>query len=123
MTDEGRELLRAAREVRIETSRGAGAPAHRTIIWVVVDDADRVLVRTYLGPDSRWYREALSAGRVRLLAGERAVDFTVERATDPDRVRSCSDGLRAKYRRNASLDAMLRDEVLDTTLELHPAHD
>lgn len=123
MTDEQRELLRAAREVRIETSRDEGAPVHRTIIWVVVDDQDRVLVRTYLGPGSRWYREALAAGRVRLIVGERAIDFSVEEATDPQRVQACSDGLRAKYRRSASLDAMLRDEVLPTTLELHPAND
>jgi hypothetical protein len=123
MTDEERELLRAAREVRIETSRGEGAPVHRTIIWVVVDDADRVLVRTYLGPDSRWYREALASGRVRLVVGARAIDFGVERATDAERVAACSNGLRAKYRRSASLDAMLRDEVLGTTVELHPAHE
>ncbi|HEY7332462.1 MAG TPA: DUF2255 family protein [Candidatus Limnocylindria bacterium] len=123
MTDEERELLRAAREVRIETSRGEGAPVHRTIIWVVVDDADRVLVRTYLGPGSRWYREALASGRVRLVSGERAIDFSVEAATDPDRMEACSDALRAKYRRSVSLDAMLRDEVLGTTLELHPHQD
>jgi hypothetical protein len=123
MTDEERDLLRAAREVRIETRRSEGAPMHRTIIWVVVDDADRVLVRTYLGPASRWYREALASGRARLIVGEHALDFSVEPATDPDRVQACSDGLRAKYRRGASLDAMLRDEVLGTTLELHPAHD
>ncbi len=120
MTDDQRELLRAAREVRIETSRGEGAPVHRTIIWVVVDDANRILVRTYLGPGSRWYREALASGQARLLVGEHALDFRVETASDPDRVQSCSDGLRAKYRRGASLDAMLRDDVLETTLELLP---
>jgi hypothetical protein len=94
---------------------------HRTIIWVVVDDADRVLVRTYLGARSRWYHEALANPRVRLLAGERAVELVAERADDPDRIAACSDGLRAKYRPGSSLDAMLRDEVLDTTLELRPA--
>jgi hypothetical protein len=122
VTDEERELLRATREVRIETSAGDEAPVHRTIIWVVVDGAGRVLVRTFRGPGSRWYREALSRGSCRLLVGDRAVGFTVERATDPDRVQACSDGLRAKYRRSASLDAMLRYEVLGTTLELLPSH-
>lgn len=123
MTDGERELLRATREIRIETSRRQDAPVHRAIIWVVVDEAGRVLVRTYLGPRSRWYREALAAGRCRLLLGERAIDVAVERANDPGRISACSDGLRAKYRRSGSLDAMLRDEVLDTTLELHPVHD
>ena len=121
MTDDELALLRETREVRIETSRGPGAPVHRTIIWVVVDDADRVLVRTYLGAGSRWYREALANPHVRLLAGDRAVELLAERADDPARIAACSDGLRAKYRAGASLDAMLRDEVLDTTLELRPA--
>jgi hypothetical protein len=123
MTDEQRELLRTAHEVRIETRRAKDAPVHRTVIWVVVDDAGRVLVRTFLGPESRWYREALRLGRCRLLLNGREVDFAVEPAADPERVRACSDGLRAKYRRSASLDAMLRDEVLGTTLELRPVHD
>ena len=123
MTDAERELLRTAREVRIETRRAEGAPVHRTIIWVVVDDAGRVLVRTFLGRESHWYREALASGRCRLLVDDRALEFLVERADDPDRVQACSEGLGAKYRSDASLDAMLRDEVLDTTLELRPAHD
>jgi hypothetical protein len=123
MTDADRDLLRKTREVRIETSRGEEAPRHRTIIWVVVDDADRVLVRTYLGPGSRWYREALASGRARLIVADRTVECRVERAADADRVQACSDGLRAKYRRGASLEAMLRDEVLSTTLELHPVHE
>jgi hypothetical protein len=38
------ERLRGEEEVRIETSRGPDAPAHRTIIWIVVDRQDRVLV-------------------------------------------------------------------------------
>lgn len=121
MTEDHLRLLRDTREVEIETSRGEDRPVHRTIIWVVVDDADRVLVRTYLGPGSRWYREALANPRVRLLVGGRAMNFVVQRADDPERVEACSSGLRAKYRPGSSLDAMLRAEVLDTTLELRPA--
>ena len=122
MTDE-RELLRTAREVRIETRRVPGAPVHRTVIWVVVDDAGRVLVRTFRGPGSRWYREALALGRCRLLVDGQELAFAVEHAEDPERVRACSEGLRAKYRGSASLDAMLRDEVLGTTLELRREQD
>jgi hypothetical protein len=121
MTDAELERLREAREVRIETSRGEGAPVHRTTIWVVVDDAGRIFVRTYLGAGSRWYREALANRRVRLLSGELAVPFTAERADDSERIAACSKGLRAKYRRGASLDAMLREDVLGTTLQLRPA--
>jgi hypothetical protein len=121
MTEQELELLRQAQEVQIETRRGEGAPVHRTVIWVVVDDAGRVLVRTFLGPQSRWYREALANPRVRLLVGDQAVELHAERAVDSERIQACSDGFRAKYRRGASLDAMLRDDVLQTTLELRPA--
>jgi hypothetical protein len=120
MTDDELARLRKAQEVRIETSRGDGAPVHQTVIWVVVDDADRVLVRTFRGAGSRWYREAAANPAVRLLWDDLAVAFLAEPADDPERIASCSDGLRAKYRRSASLDAMLRDEVLETTLELRP---
>jgi hypothetical protein len=122
MTEADLELLRAAREVRIETSRAEGAPVHRTIIWVVVDERDRVLIRTYGGSGSRWYREALSSGRCRLLVEGRAVEFGVEVADDPERIAACSAALADKYRGDASTPAMLRDEVLGTTLQLHPAH-
>ncbi len=47
--------LRDAQEVRIET-RGPDDEVHRTIIWVLVDAADRVLIRSYRGAGARWYR-------------------------------------------------------------------
>jgi hypothetical protein len=121
MTDGLLDRLRSAREVRIETSRGEGAPVHRTIIWVVVDARDRILVRTYRGPGSRWYREVLANPRCRLLLGGDELDVTAERAEDDERVAACSSGLAEKYARDPATPAMLRDEVLPTTLELHPA--
>jgi hypothetical protein len=121
MTDTVLDRLRTKHEVRIETSRGGGAPVHRTIIWVVVDARDRILVRTYRGPASRWYREAVANPRCRLLVGADAVDVTVERADDADRIAACSAGLAEKYAGDPATPAMLRDEVLPTTLELHPA--
>jgi hypothetical protein len=47
--------LDQAREIDIETRRGEDAPAHRVTIWVVVDGHD-VFVRSYHGPEGRWYR-------------------------------------------------------------------
>lgn len=121
MTEGDLELLRTAREVEIETSRGGGDPVHRTTIWVVVDERDRILVRTYLGARSRWYREALGNPNCRLRVGDHELDVTAERAEDDDRVAACSAGLAAKYAGDPATPAMLRDEVLPTTLELHPA--
>lgn len=118
------ELLVAlgeAREVIVETSHGPGQPVRETIIWVVVDDADRVLVRSVRGPRGRWYRELLANPWGALRIGASRVPVRAEHAGDPDRVASCTRALEMKYRSaRASLAAMVRDDVLGSTLQLTP---
>lgn len=58
------DLVRRSAEVEIETRMSADEPVHRTVIWVVVDEAGRVLARSYRGAQARWYREALASGTV-----------------------------------------------------------
>ena len=111
------ELLRTAREVRVVT----GKQRHRTIIWVVVDDQGRVLVRSVRGARGRWYREAVAEPSVALEVGARLIPVRVELAGDADRIEAASQALRTKYARSrGSLAAMLVDEILPTTLELLP---
>jgi hypothetical protein len=114
------DARRAARTVEIETSAGAGRPVHRAVIWIVVDDDDeRVLVRSVRGERGRWYRELLAnpSGAVHV-AGTR-IPVVADPAGDAARVTACSAALTAKYRTSrGSLASMVRDEVLDTTLEL-----
>ena len=113
------DALRVARTVEIETSDGSGGRVHRAVIWIVVDDEDRVLVRSVRGTRGRWYRELLTnpTGAVHL-AGIR-IGIVAEPAADPARVASCSAALTAKYRTSrGSLASMVRDEILETTLEL-----
>lgn len=120
----GLELLDRLRrdiEVEIETRPAADAAPHRTIIWVVVDAVDRVLIRSYRGAGARWYREATSGTPSALVTGDEVVPVTVEHAHDAERVRACSAELERKYAGDPATPAMVRDEVLDTTLELHPA--
>lgn len=112
-------LLRDAPEVRIVTTARAGAAIHGTIIWVVVDSQDRLLIRSYLGPNARWYREALAHPECRLEVGDRVLDVRAVAAGDPERVASCSDELRTKYAGHGSMPIMLRRH-LATTLELLP---
>lgn len=115
------ERLRGEIEVDIETRSALNAPPRRTIIWVVVDTKDRVLVRSYRGAGARWYREATSGTPTALVVDGEVVPVAVEHATDEDRVRACSAELERKYAGDPATPAMVRDEVLDTTLELHPA--
>lgn len=115
------DLLSRRQEVTIETSRGPDRPVHGAIIWVVVDGHDRVLVRSWLGERGRWYRELLAYPHGVLVVDDRRLRVRAERATDDDRIAACSRGLRAKYRRSkGSLEEMLAEDILDTTMELHP---
>lgn len=114
------ELLRAEREVTIVTAAADGRP-HRAIIWVVVDGRDRVLVRSWRGARARWYREAVGRSTVELEVGGRSVTVMAVIATDAERVHACSAGLEAKYAGDPSTPGMLREAILDTTLELRPA--
>ena len=105
--------------VRIET-HGADGTEHRTTIWAVVEGG-AVYVRTYQGPKSRWYREALARPNVALHVAKRRIPLVAVPAADAASIEACSVGLSRKYRASYSLGAMLRDEVLETTLRLDPA--
>lgn len=115
------DRLRAELEVRIETRPSADGPIHRTIIWIVVDDAGRVLARSYRGAGARWYREAIGGEEVALFVDDERLPVSVDRATDPDRIAACSAVLERKYAGDPAVHAMVRDEILDTTIELRPA--
>ena len=114
------ERWRDEREVRVETSAQVDAPAHRTIIWIVVDDAGRAFVRSYRDATARWYREAIATRQGAIVSGGDRVPVRFESAADEGRIAACSGELARKYARDPATPAMLRDEVLDTTLELRP---
>jgi hypothetical protein len=111
--------LDAAEEVDIET-QAPGGPAHRTTIWVVVDDGE-AFIRTYKGPDSRWYREAKANPAVALIVGDRRLPSTAIAADDPDSIERVSAGFRRKYASDPATSAMVAPLVLPTTLRLEPA--
>jgi hypothetical protein len=111
--------LDEVKEIEIETRSPSGT-VHRTIIWPLVRDGV-VYLRSYKGPQGRWYREALADPSVALVGDD---GFRVEAravpATDPVSIEACSAALRDKYRRSYSLEAMLAPSVLPTTLRLEP---
>ena len=114
-------LLRDMKLVEIETSRGSGAPLHRTVIWIVSDEAGRAFVRSVRGGRGRWYRELVTNPQGAVIVGDRRIAVTATPA-DPAGIEAASRLLGEKYRTSrASLASMLRDDVLPTTLELEPA--
>lgn len=121
MTEDDLALLREAEEARIETSRHAGAPTRRTIIWVVVDDRGRALVRSVRGERGRWYRDLLANPAGILHVDGRALAVRAEHVTDDERIEACSTALSRKYATDPALRSMLRADTLPTTFQLHPA--
>lgn len=113
-------MLADAEEVEIETAAHEGAPRHRTIIWVVVDEGRRVLIRSYRGGTARWFREALANPLVTIHVEGRAISAAVVVANDEERIEAASHGFRSKYPNDQSMPAMLAEAVLSTTLELTP---
>ena len=112
-------MLGQLEEIEVETQSADGV-VHRTIVWPVVRDAT-VYLRSYKGPQGRWYREALEQPSIALHVGGRRLPARALPAADAASIAACSAALRAKYARSRSLAAMLVDDVLPTTLALVPA--
>jgi hypothetical protein len=113
------ERLAAAEEVEIET-QAPEAPAHRTIIWVVVDDSE-VFIRSLNGDRARWFREASANPAVALHLDGRRLAVTAIPATDPDSIERISAALRAKYAHDrTSLASMLEPDMIDANFRLEP---
>ena len=113
------DAIDSAREVEIETLRGEGAPVHPTMIWAVVDDGD-VFVRSLRGASGRWYRELMSDPAAVLHAQDEEFPVQAVPAYNPESVERTSEALRRKYSDSRSLDTMLQDDILDTTVRLEP---
>ena len=108
-------------EVDIETRAGVDAPAHRVTIWVVVD-GDAAYLRSVRGTRGRWYREATTYPQAVLHAGGRTLPVQIETVIDAATIARVSDAIMRKYARWPNdARAMVRDEVLATTLRLRPA--
>lgn len=116
------QLLDRTREVRIETRRDADSPVHRTIVWVVVVEGG-VYVRSVRGQKGRWYREISSNPEGALHAGGRRIPVRAAPATDEATVDAVSEAYRRKYEESwpGPTAAMLRPDVLPTTVKLTPA--
>lgn len=112
-------LLDEAQEVDIET-RSAGGEAHRATIWIVIDGGVPY-VRSYRGPNGRWYREIVANPTGAIHVDGRALAVTAVPATDAGSVARASAGFERKYATDPATPAMLRPETLDTTLRLEPA--
>ena len=111
--------IRAAEEVEIETQAPDG-PAHRTIIWIVVDD-DEAFIRSYKAPTAAGSARPPPTPPSRSTSTAVASRRPRSPPTDPDSIDRVERRLlTAKYaRRLGDLRSMLATPT--STLRLEPA--
>jgi hypothetical protein len=116
------DALDRTEEVHIGTRRDASSPAHETVIWAVVVDGG-VFVRSVRGGKGRWYREASADPEVTIRVNDERVPVRAVPEADARTIGKVSEAIREKYEASypGPTAAMLREEVLATTLRLLPA--
>ena len=116
------EALDRTDEVRIETRGDTSSSGRETVIWAVVVDG-AAFVRSVRGGKGRWYREATANPEVTLRVDDRRVLARAVPETDARTIERVSGAIREKYGASypGPTAAMLREEVLATTLRLLPA--
>ncbi len=110
------ELFEQEEEVDIQTTRADGS-TRSTVIWIVVEGGVPY-IRSVRGTEGRWYRDVVARPEAAIVAAGRRIAIRAVPAGESAGIAACSDGLRRKYARDASLRSMLVMDVLPTTLRL-----
>ncbi|MBV9014470.1 MAG: DUF2255 family protein [Alphaproteobacteria bacterium] len=113
------ETLSALREVKEVTIRTEKHANTAVVIWVVVAD-DQLFVRSVYGPRGRWYRDLAAGGPATLQFSGRRVAVQAVPENDPGAIERASSEYLRKYRPSPYAQAMVKPEVLPTTLRLDP---
>jgi len=106
-------------EIEIET-RSATGQTHRTIIWVMVDNQD-VYVRSWRGPNGRWYQEITANPDAAIHMNGQRLPVHALPVADEAIITRVSNNILRKYHHSPSADSMVRVEMSPTTLRLDPA--
>jgi hypothetical protein len=108
--------LRDAREVAIRTDKH---PKTGVVIWVIVVD-DEVFVRSVYDTRGRWYRDLAAGGPAALEFAARRLPVRAVPESDPNAVDRASREYLRNYRPSPYAPAMVKADVLPTTLRLEP---
>ncbi len=108
--------LRDAREVVIRTDKH---PKTGVVIWAVVADGE-VFVRSVYGTRGRWYRDLAAGGAATLEFAGRRLAVQAFPESDVGAINRASDEYLRKYQPSPYAPAMVKPEVLPTTLRLEP---
>ncbi len=115
-TDDERDRIGGARELRIATKRKDGTSRSFVPIWVV-RVGDDLVIRAYHGPTGSWFRQAQRSGRAVIRAGgiEREVTFG---DVDENRRSQIDAAYRAQYGAGMYVDARITAAAAAATLQL-----
>jgi hypothetical protein len=113
------ETLRELRDLQEIAIRTEKHPKTAVVIWVVVAD-DEVFVRSVKGARGRWYRDLAAGGPAALEFAGRRLAVQAIPATDPAAIAGASREYLRKYQRSPYAQAMVKSEILSTTLRLEP---
>jgi hypothetical protein len=89
------------------------------VIWVVVAD-EEVFVRSVSGSKGRWYRDLATGGPATLEFASRRLAVQAVPVSDTASIARVSREYLIKYQPSPYAQAMVRAEVLPTTLRLEP---
>jgi hypothetical protein len=109
--------VRDRREVAIRTKKH---PDTAVVIWVVVADSE-VFVRSVRGTRGRWYRDLAAGGPATLEFGGHRLAVQAVPVSDSAEIDRASREFLRKYQSSPYAQAMVKAEVLPTTLRLDPA--
>jgi hypothetical protein len=113
------DTLRELRDFKEVAIRTENHPESAVVIWVVVA-ADEVFVRSVRGSKGRWYRDLATGGSATLEFAGRRLGVQALPASDADSIARASREYLSKYQPSPYAQAMVRAEVLPTTLRLEP---
>jgi hypothetical protein len=108
--------LRDLREIAIRTEKH---PDTAVTIWVVVAE-DEVFLRSMRGSKGRWYRDLAAGGPATLEFAGRRLEVRAVPVSDADAIGRASREYLRKYQPSPYAQAMVRADVLPTTLRLEP---
>ena len=113
------DTLRELRDLREVVIRTEKHPETAVTIWVVVAD-DEVFVRSVRGNKGRWYKDLATGGSATLEFAGRRLGVRALPATDANSITRASREYLRKYQPSPYAQAIVRAEVLPTTLQLEP---
>jgi hypothetical protein len=113
------DTLRELHDVRELAIRTGKHPETAVVIWVVAAE-DEIFVRSVHGSKGRWYRDLAAGGLATLeLPGHRLKVQAIPES-DPAAIARASREYVRKYQPSPYAQAMVKSEILSTTLRLEP---